>query len=179
MGIAKCSKLAAVAFSLGRRFVGAKSLGELFHHSSVRKLMACLLITLWLRSLPAMGTKWTLGILFGSLVSCMSWAVLPRRGDHGTGVASVAVGAGRRGSVVVIGGTVPGTLLCVMRRWTLFVDFSTRFVIGFGAFIMGGAFDIWQRSCIVVISGVVPTLCSALGATLCWSCVGICSWGTR
>ena len=142
MSIGKCSKLAAIASSLGCRFAGVKSLGKLFHTSLVRKLMACLLITLWLRSLPAMGIKWTLGILFGSLVSWMSWAVLPRRGDHGTGVASVVVGAGRRGSVVVIGGTVPGTLLCVMRWWTLFVDFSARFVVGFGAFIMGGAFDI-------------------------------------
>ncbi len=126
-----------------------------------------------------MGTKWTLGILFGSLVSWMSWAVLPRRGDHGTGVASVAVGAGCRGSVVVIGGAVPGTLLCVMRWWTLFVDFSARFVVGFGAFMMGGAFDILRRSCNVGISGVLPTLCSALGATLCWSCVGTRNWGTR
>ena len=134
---------------------------------------------LWLHNLPAMGTKWTLGILFGSLVSWMRWAVLPRWGDHCTGMALVAVGTGRRGSVGVIGGTLPGTLLCVMRRWTLFVDFSTRFVVGFGAFIMGGAFDIRRRSCIVVISGVVPTLCSALGATLCWSCIGTRSWGTR
>jgi hypothetical protein len=82
-------------------------------------------------------------------------------------MASVAVGTGHRGSVGVIGGTVPGTLLRVMRRWTLFLDFSACFVVGFGAFIMGGAFDIRQRSCNVVISGVVPTLCSALGATLC------------
>ena len=115
-----------------------------------------------------MGTTRTLGILFGSLVSWMRWAVLPRWGDRRTGMASVAVGTGRRGSVGVIGGTVPGTLLRVMRRWTLILDFSARFVIGFGAFIMGGVFDIRQRSCTVVISGVVPTLCSsALGATLC------------
>ena len=134
---------------------------------------------LWLHNLPAMGTKWTLGILFGSLVSWMRWAVLPRRGDRRTGVALVAVGTGCCGSVGVIGGTVPWTLLRVMRRWTLFVDFSTRFVIGFGAFVMGGAFDIRQRHCICVISGVVPTLCSVLGATLCWSCVGTRSWGTR
>ena len=126
-----------------------------------------------------MGTKRTLGILFGSLVSWMHWAVLPRQGDRHTGMASVAVGTGRRGSVGVIGGTVPGLLLRVMRRWTLFVDFSAHFVFGFGAFIMGGAFDIRQRSCICVISGVVPTLCSALGATLCWSCVGTRSWGTH
>jgi hypothetical protein len=97
---------------------------------------------LWLRNLPAMGTKRTLGILFGSLVSWMHWAVLRRWGDRRTGVAAVAVGTGRRGSVGLIGGTVPGTLLRVMRRWTLFVDFSARFVVGFGAFIMGGAFDI-------------------------------------
>ena len=119
-----------------------------------------------------METYWTLGILFGSRVSWIRWAVLPRRGDRLTGMASVAGGIGRLGIAGVIGGTVPGLLLRVMRRWTLFVDFSTRFVIGFGAFIMGGAFDIRQRSCIVVISGVVPTLCSALGATLCWSCIG-------
>ncbi len=134
---------------------------------------------LWLRNLPAMGTKWTLGIVFGSLVSWMCWAVLPRQGDRRTGMAAVVVGTGHRGSVGVIGGTVPGTLLRVMRRWTLFVDFSARFVVGFGAFIMGGVFDIRQRSCNVVISGVVPTLCSALGATLCWSCVGTRSWGTH
>ena len=94
-------------------------------------------------------------------------------------MAAVVVGIRRCGSVGVIGGMVPGTLLRVMHWWTRFVDFSTRFVVGFGAFIMGGAFDIRQRSCIVVISRVVPTLCSALRATLCWSCVGTRSWGTR
>ena len=109
----------------------------------------------------------------------MRWAVLPRRGERRTGIAASVVGIGRRGMAGVIGGTVPGTLFCVMRRWTLFVDFSARFVVGFGAFIVGGAFDIRQRSCIAVMSGVVPTLCSALGATLCWSCVGARSWGTR
>ncbi len=89
-----------------------------------------------------MGTQRTLGILFGSLVSWLRWAVLPRRGDRLTGVASVAGGIGRLGIAGVIGGTVPGILFLVMRRWTHFVDFSARFVVGFGAFIMGGAFDI-------------------------------------
>ena len=79
-------------------------------------------------------------------MSWMRWAVLPRRGDCCNGVASVAVGSGRRGSVCVIGGTVPGILFHVMCRWTLFVDFSARFVVRFGAFIMGGVFDIRRRS---------------------------------
>jgi len=43
----------------------------------------------------------------------MRWAVLPSRVDRRTGVASVAGGSGRRGSVRVIGGTVFGTLLRV------------------------------------------------------------------
>jgi hypothetical protein len=108
--------------------------------------MACLLITMWLRNRPAMGTKQTLGIFCGSLVSWMRWAVLPRRGDHRNSVASVAVESGRRGCVRVMGETVPGILFYVMRLWTLFVDFSTRLVVGFGAFIMGGAFDTCRRS---------------------------------
>ena len=131
------------------------------------------------RNRPAMGTYWTLGILFGSRVSWMRWAVLPRRGDCLTGVASVAGGIGRLGIAGVIGGTVPGILLRVLRRWTRFVDFSAHFVVGFGAFTMGGAFDILRRSCNVGISGVLPTLCSVLRATLCWSCVGTRSCGTR
>ena len=179
MGIAKCSKLAAVAASFGRRLVGVKCCGELFHTSSVRKLIACCLITFWFCNWPAMGTKRTLGILFGSLESWMRWAVLPRRVDCCTDVASGAVGIGHRGIACVIGGTVLGILFCVMRRWTRFVDFSACFVVGFGAFIMGGALDIWQRPCNVAVSGVVPTLCSALGASLCWSCIGTRSWGTR
>ncbi len=179
MGIAKCSKLAAVASSFGRRFVGVKCWGELFHTSLVRKFMACLLIMLWFRNRPAMGTYWTLGILFESCVSWMRWAVLPRRGDLLTGVASVAGGIGRLGIAGVIDGTVPGILLHVLQRWTRFVDFSARFVIGFGAFMMVGAFDILRRSCNVSISGVLPTLCSALGTNLCWSCVGTRNWGTR
>ena len=146
MGIAKCSKLAAVASSFGRRFVGVYIRGELFHTSLVRKLVACWLITLWLRNRPVMGTKRTLGIFCGSLVSRMRWAVLPRWGDRCTGVVLVAVGGGRRGSVRVMGGTVPGILFHVMHLWTLFVDFSARFVIGFGAFIMGGSFDTRRRS---------------------------------
>ncbi len=112
MGIAKCSKLAAVASSFGSQICWSEELGE--------KINCLLTYMLWLRNLPAMGTKRTLGILFGSLVSWMRWAVLPRRGDRRTGVASIAVGTWRRGSVGVIGGTVPGTLLRVMRRRTLF-----------------------------------------------------------
>ena len=111
-------------------------------------------------------------------VACMCWAVLPRRGERCTGVAASSVGTGHHGIAGVIGGTVPGTLFRVRRRWTRFVDFSARFVDGFGAFIMGGASDIRQRSCIAVMSGVVPTLCLALGATLCCSCVGVLIWGT-
>ena len=88
---------------------------------------------LWFRNRPAMGTKRTLW---------MRWAVLPRRGERRIGVASSAVGFGHRGIAGEIGGTVPGTLFRVMRRWTCFVDFSARFVIGFGAFIMGGELDI-------------------------------------
>ena len=128
---------------------------------------------LWFRKRPAMGTNLTLGAFLGSC------AVFPSRGDRRTGVASVAGGIGRLGIAGVIGGTVPGILLRVMRRWTRFVDFSARFVVGFGAFMMGGAFDIRRRSCNDGISGVIPTLCSALGATLCWSCVGTRSWGIR
>jgi hypothetical protein len=108
----------------------------------------------------------------------MRWAILPRRGERRTGVAASAVWIGHCGMVGVIGGMVPGTLFRVMRRWTHFVDFSARFVVGFGAFIMGGVFDIRRRSCTAVMSGVVPILCSVLGATLCWSCVGARSWGT-
>jgi hypothetical protein len=126
-----------------------------------------------------MGTKQTLGIFVVIFVACMRWAVLPRQGERCTGVAVSLVGAGRHGIADVIGGTVPGTLFCVRRLWIRFVDFSARFVVGFGAFIMGGASDIQQRSCIAGKFGVVPTLCSALGATLCCSCVGVLGLGTR
>ena len=78
-----------------------------------------------------------------SFVACMHWAVLPSRGGRRTGVAVSLVGTGRHGIAGVIGGTVPGILFRVRRRWTRFVDFSARFVVGFGAFIMGGASDIW------------------------------------
>ena len=118
MGIAKCSKLAAVASSFGQRFVGVKCWGELFHTSSVRKFISCWLITLWFCNRPAMGTKLTLGILFRSLASWMRWAVLPRWGEHCTGVAASAVGIGHRRIAGVIGGEVPGTLFRVMRQWT-------------------------------------------------------------
>ena len=134
---------------------------------------------LWFRNRPAMGTKRTMGIFFVIFVAWMRGAVVPRRGERRTGVAASSVGTGRRGIAGVIGGTVPGTLFRVRRRWTSFVVFSARFVVGFGAFIMGGASDIQQRSCVAVNSGVVPNLCSALGATLCWSCVGFPIWGTR
>ncbi len=93
-----------------------------------------------------MGANRTLGILVGSLVLWMRWAVLPRRGERRSGVAVVAVGIGHCGIAGVIGGKVPGILFCVMRWCTRFVDFRCHFVVGFGAFIIGGAFDIQQRS---------------------------------
>ena len=77
-----------------------------------------------------------------SFVVWMRWAVLPRWGDRRTGVAASLVGTGRRRSAGVIGGTVLGTLFRVRRLWTHFAVFSARFVVGFGAFIMGGASDI-------------------------------------
>jgi len=75
-------------------------------------------------------------------VSWMHWAVLPRWGERCTCVAASAAGIGHHRIAGMIGGTVPGTLFRVMRRWTRFVNFSARFVVGFGAFIMGGALDI-------------------------------------
>jgi len=51
-------------------------------------------------------------------VAWMRWAVVPRRGERRTGVAASSVGIGRRGIAGVIGGTVPGTLFRVRRRWT-------------------------------------------------------------
>ena len=101
----------------------------------------------------------------------MRLAVLLRRGERRTSVAASLVGIGRRGIASVIGGTVPGIFFRVVRRWNRFVDFSACFVVGFGAFIIGGASDIRRRSCIAVMSGVVPTLCC--------SCVGVLSWGSR
>ena len=142
---------------------------------------------LWLCNQPAIGTKQTLGILRGSIASCMHWVVLPSQGDCRTGVALVASGSGCHGSVLVIGGTVPGTLLHVRCRWTCFVELRACFVVGLGAFMMGGASDIRRRSSYVVrfvltstwLTGVGPTLCSLLWATLCWSCVGALGWGNR
>ena len=93
-----------------------------------------------------MGTKLTLGIFLAIFVAWMRVAVVPRRGERRTGVAASSVVTGRRGIAGVIGGTVPGTLFCVRLLWTRFVVFSARFVVGFGAFIMGGASDIRRRS---------------------------------
>ncbi len=93
-----------------------------------------------------MGTKRTSGIFFVIFVVWMRGAVVPRRGERRTGVAASLVGTGRLRIAGVIGGTVPGTLFRVRRRWTRFVIFSARFDVGFGAFIMGGASDIRRRS---------------------------------
>jgi hypothetical protein len=108
----------------------------------------------------------------------MRWAILPSQGDRCAGMALVAGGSGRHGSVRVIGETVFGTLLRVRHRCILFVDLSAHFVVGLGAFMMGGVSDIRRRSSKVVIAGVGPTLCSLLWATLCWSYIGVLGWGT-
>jgi hypothetical protein len=108
----------------------------------------------------------------------MRWAVLPSQGDCRTGVALVAVRGGRRGGACVIGGRVPGILLHVSRHCTHFVNFSARFVVGLGAFMIGRASDIRRRSSIEIISWGGTTLCSPLRITLCWSCVGATAWGT-
>jgi hypothetical protein len=102
----------------------------------------------------------------------MRGAVLSSHGDRRTGVALVAVGGGCRGGARVTGETVPGILLHVSQQCTQFVNFSTRFVVGLGTFMIGRALDIGQRSSIEIISGVGPTLCCLLGTTLCWSHVG-------
>jgi hypothetical protein len=132
---------------------------------------------LWLRSWPTIGTNHTLGIGFGSPAFWIRWAVLLSQGDCCTGVALVAVGGGCRGGARVIGGTVPGILFRVSRQCTRFVSFSTRFVVGVGAFMIGGASDIQRRSLIETISWVGPTLCSPLMTTL-LSRISVTAWGT-
>ncbi len=97
-------------------------------------------------------------------------------GDRGTGVILVAVGGEYSGCVRVIVGTVPGTLLRVSRRWTRLVDLSACLVVGLGAFMIGGAFDICWRLSFGVTSGVGPTLCCPSGAG---TCIGAASWGAR
>ncbi len=59
-----------------------------------------------------------------------------------------------------------------------FVSFSARFVVELGAFMIGGALDIQQRSLIKIISWVGPTLCSPLVTTLCWSHISATAQGT-
>jgi hypothetical protein len=60
-----------------------------------------------------------------------------------------------------------------------FVNFSAHFVVGLGAFIIGGASDIRRRSSIKIILWGETTLCSPLGITLCWSCISATAWGTH
>ena len=112
---------------------------------------------LWFRNRPAMGTNLTFGIFFGSFVAWMCWALLLRRGERRTGVAVSLVGTGRRGIAGVIGGTVPGTLFHVMRRWTRFVDFSARFVVGFAS-LLDLAHSLWEV-CLTFDKGLVLLLC--------------------
>ncbi len=97
-------------------------------------------------------------------MSSVCGGIFRSRGDRRIGVVSVAVGGEYSGCVRVISGTVPGTLLRVSRRWTRLVDLSARLVVGLGAFMIGGAFDIRWRLSAGVTSGVGLTLCCPSGA---------------
>ncbi len=109
-------------------------------------------------------------------MSSVCGGIFCSRGDWRIGVISVVVGGEYSGCVHVIGGTVPGTLLRVSRKWTRLVDLSARLVVGLGAFMIGGAFDICWRLSAGVISGVGPTLCCSSRAG---TCIGAASWGAR
>jgi hypothetical protein len=106
-------------------------------------------------------------------VSSVCGGIFCSRGDWRIRVILVAVGGEYSGCVHVIGGTVPGTLLRVSCRWTRLVDLSAHLVVGLGAFMIGGAFDICWRLSAGVTSGVRPTLCCPSGAG---TCVGAISW---
>ncbi len=107
-------------------------------------------------------------------MSSVCGGIFHSRGDRRIGVVLVAIGGEYSGCVRVIGGAVPGTLLRVSRRWTRLVDLSARLVVGLGAFMIGGAFDIRWSLLAGVTSGVGPTLRFPSGAG---TCVGAASWG--
>ncbi len=80
-------------------------------------------------------------------------------GDLRIGVMLVSVCGECSGCVRVIAGTLPGTLLWVILSWTCLVDLSARLVVGLGAFMIGGAFDIRWILGAGFMCGVGPTLC--------------------
>ncbi len=99
-------------------------------------------------------------------MSSVCGGIFCSRGDWCTGVFLVAVDGEYSGCVCVIVGTVPGTLLRVSRRWTRLVDLSACLVVGLGAFMIGGAFNIHWRLSAGVTSGVGLTLCCPSGAAV-------------
>ena len=110
----------------------------------MRKLIASCDIKLLWRTPPSIGTNRTRGR------RCRRF---DRRGggDVGSAVAAGTMcGITLLGKVGVIAGTELGILARVRRECVRFVSFNTRLAVGFGAFIMGGAFVIRPR---VVVGG--------------------------
>ncbi len=110
----------------------------------MRKLIAFCDIKLLWRTPHSIGTNHTRGR------RCRRF---DRRGVGGAGTAVAAgtmCGITLLGKVGVIAGTELGILACVRRECVRFVSFNTRLAVGFGAFIMGGAFVIRPR---VVVGG--------------------------
>ena len=98
-------------------------------------MASCDIKLLW-RTPPSIGTNRTRGR------RCRRF---DRRGVGGVGSAVAAgtmCGITLLGKVGVIAGAELGILARVRRECVRFVSFNTRFAVGFGAFIMGGAFVI-------------------------------------
>ncbi len=75
-------------------------------------------------------------------MSSVSGDIFRSLGDLCIGVLLISVCGECSGCVRVIAGTLPGTLLQVILWWTCLVDLSARLVLGLGAVMIGGVFDI-------------------------------------
>ncbi len=140
--------------------------GELAHTQLVRKLTASWLIMLLCCIAPLIGMNQTHGVCVGA-----SYIVTP--GVQGEWRGGTAVGGRAKGqccAVLIICGMPPGMLFCISCECVCFVNFRTRFAVGFGADMIGEASIICGRAGISFggsVGTLCSTLCSKMRVTLC------------
>ncbi len=148
---------------------------ELAQTQLVRKLIASWLIILPILSPLSIGKNCTWGTRAWT-IHCKG-AIL--HGDCWAGVATVVEGgvliAGHWWAALIMGGRLPGMLLCVQRECNGFVFFNRLGAVAFGAIIIAGTSVILVRSVTTLCSPECSLLPSTLCSTLC-SGGGMYSW---
>lgn len=147
IGDAICCKSRLEGPDLVFNLFGVQMSGEFAQTHSDKKIIASCDTNVLLRTPPLIGTKRMQGMFVGAKCARVLRCKRGDRWGEAMGGGVIVWGGSTTeiyllGNVGVMAGTLPGMLFRVRRECVRLVIFITRFAVGLGAVMMGGAFVI-------------------------------------